>query len=68
MHKYSNRSNGTEIPTIIDPSATINYPSATINYPSATINYPSATIKFPSATGSIIVRISAAAYKHDFYR
>jgi hypothetical protein len=40
----------TEIPAMIDPSATINYPSATINYPSATINYPSATINYPSAT------------------
>ena len=49
---------GTEIPTIIDPSATINHPGATINYPSATINYPSATINYPSTTGSIIVGMS----------
>ncbi len=28
----SQKTQNTEIPTIIDPSATINYPSATINY------------------------------------
>ena len=44
----------TEIPTIVDPSATKNYPSATKNYPSATKNYP-------NATGSRIVGISVCS-------
>ncbi len=47
----------TEIPTIIDPSATISYTSATISYTSATISYTSAIISYTSATGSIIVGI-----------
>ncbi len=47
----------TEIPTIIDPSATIKCPIATIKCPSA-------TIKCPSATGSIIVGISYPCCVH----